>query len=605
MFPKKSTAAVKESAADRRDALAKQAQQRRNIRETIESIAIAFILAFLFRTFEAEAFVIPTGSMAPTLQGRHKDVDCPQCDFRYKSSASSEGLESSEVDIVEATCPMCRYTMSVDPNPDPVMLGDPEVQAGMKAETFNGDRILVGKFIYEFTEPKRWDVIVFKYPGQAKTNYIKRLVGLPNEELKLHEGNVYVRPRGSQEPFEIARKPPYKIRAMMQMVHDNDYLPADYVQKNWPLRWQLWPPRVAAEAGGWSEQRELVEEDSKEKVKQHFTINGQSDQAQWIRYQHYVPTHLDWNEMQRGPLPADYPVRPQLISDFYAYNTSMTRREARSPRDDHRAPKFGLHWVGDLMLESDVEVTSAQGEILLDLVKGGRHFTATIDVATGEATLGIEGIEDFAPRTQTSVRGPGTYKLGFSNIDDELILWLNGSPIPFDQPTTYTSSGPTIPTTEDLAPAGVGSRGAAIAIEGLRIYRDIYYIADLPTSHLSALTDYTNLQDPMLENMSRLGVAQFLAEPQRWSVFGERREVKYEMAADQFFALGDNSPFSQDSRLWSGGSYNGRPLEHFVDRKLLIGKALFIYWPHSWHRVPGTSIPFPYFPNFSDMGLVR
>ena len=48
------------------------------IRETIESIAIAFVLAFLFRTFEAEAFVIPTGSMAPTLMGRHKDVICPE-----------------------------------------------------------------------------------------------------------------------------------------------------------------------------------------------------------------------------------------------------------------------------------------------------------------------------------------------------------------------------------------------------------------------------------------------------------------------------------------------------------------------------------------------
>src|SRR5438067_1059753 len=42
-----------------------------NWRETIESIVVAFVLAFLFRTFEAEAFVIPTGSMAPTLYGQH------------------------------------------------------------------------------------------------------------------------------------------------------------------------------------------------------------------------------------------------------------------------------------------------------------------------------------------------------------------------------------------------------------------------------------------------------------------------------------------------------------------------------------------------------
>src|SRR6266516_2495426 len=64
-----------------------------SVRETVESVVIAFVLAFLFRTFEAEAFVIPTGSMAPTLQGRHKDVDCPQCGYHYRVSASEEESE--------------------------------------------------------------------------------------------------------------------------------------------------------------------------------------------------------------------------------------------------------------------------------------------------------------------------------------------------------------------------------------------------------------------------------------------------------------------------------------------------------------------------------
>ena len=59
-------------------------------REAIESVVVAIILALLFRTFEAEAFVIPTGSMAPTLQGRHKDVGCPKCDYRFQAGASED-----------------------------------------------------------------------------------------------------------------------------------------------------------------------------------------------------------------------------------------------------------------------------------------------------------------------------------------------------------------------------------------------------------------------------------------------------------------------------------------------------------------------------------
>src|SRR5271166_5598375 len=73
------------------------------IRETVESVIIAFVLAFLFRTFEAEAFVLPTGSMAPTLMGKHKDLECPMCHYRYPVSASdhqNRGDRDSEVPAI-------------------------------------------------------------------------------------------------------------------------------------------------------------------------------------------------------------------------------------------------------------------------------------------------------------------------------------------------------------------------------------------------------------------------------------------------------------------------------------------------------------------------
>ena len=95
----------------------------------------------------------------------------------------------------------------------------------------------------------------------------------------------------------------------------------------------------------------------------------------------------------------------------------------------------------------------------------------------------------------------------------------------------------------------------------------------------------------------------FLSTPQLWapadrpSPFDERRDAIFSLAADQFFMLGDNSPMSEDARLWDG--------EKFVSRELLIGRALMIFWPHSFNKIPGTSIPFPYFPNFARMGFIR
>ena len=81
-------------------------------RETIESIAVAVILAFLFRAFVAEAFVIPTGSMAPTLQGRHMDVECEKCHYQYRTGASIENEGNGQV--YATTCPLCRFTMELE-----------------------------------------------------------------------------------------------------------------------------------------------------------------------------------------------------------------------------------------------------------------------------------------------------------------------------------------------------------------------------------------------------------------------------------------------------------------------------------------------------------
>src|SRR5262245_16585694 len=116
MAPKKSFAPppVKETAPD--DDSSAPGGQFAVLRETIESIVVAFVLAFFIRTFEAEAFVIPTGSMSPSLQGRHKDVLCSECGRRFLTTASTEDPEEAsrrggfidprDAEVVGGMCPM-------------------------------------------------------------------------------------------------------------------------------------------------------------------------------------------------------------------------------------------------------------------------------------------------------------------------------------------------------------------------------------------------------------------------------------------------------------------------------------------------------------------
>src|SRR5882762_4594404 len=61
-----------------------------SVKETLESILVAFILAFIFRAFVVEAFVIPTGSMAPTLLGAHMRFRCEDCGYQFDVNYPSE-----------------------------------------------------------------------------------------------------------------------------------------------------------------------------------------------------------------------------------------------------------------------------------------------------------------------------------------------------------------------------------------------------------------------------------------------------------------------------------------------------------------------------------
>jgi signal peptidase I len=123
--------------------------RKSTLREYSESIGVAVAIALLLRAFVVEAFQIPSGSMIPTLEV--------------------------------------------------------------------GDHIFVSKFSYGLTipftntkvaqlgEPKRGDIIVFKYPLDPSTDYIKRVVGLPGDALEIRDNELYV--NGHAVPRERVPRP--------------------------------------------------------------------------------------------------------------------------------------------------------------------------------------------------------------------------------------------------------------------------------------------------------------------------------------------------------------------------------------------------------------
>ncbi len=135
----------------------------------------------------------------------------------------------------------------------------------------------------------------------------------------------------------------------------------------------------------------------------------------------------------------------------------------------------------------------------------------------------------------------------------------------------------------------------------IRLLRDLYYIADKYPSMNEPLADY-EFNNGYVGPATAKEIDFLLSEPGRWAVFTDipKEEVEFELGEGEFLALGDNSGESRDSRLWDGEGIGPE-----VPRDLLIGKALFIYWPHSQNRIPGTNIPFPFFPNFKRMWVIR
>jgi signal peptidase I len=604
------------------------------MRETIEQIVIAFILAFVFRTFAAEPFVIPTGSMAPTLFGRHKEFECIECGFQNVIGASDEipkesTLLNPRARIESAACQNCRAINYV-----------------RDELAHTGDRILVTKYPYELGEPERFDVFVFKYPEEPITNFIKRLIGLPGEYIRILNGDVYRRlPTGE---FEILRKEPHTQRAIQIPVYDDDFPPQRLLEKGWPERWAAMSYTGVAGLDGWNDSTDGFEQDAEART---FQLNTSSPEWQWLRYRNYESGSEEWRALDRGD---PFTIQARMIGDFCGYNATLVnelyiavaddgykiiegieridatveqivaqatrgpdsrktqvliQREAAGAQSDvadlERAllaagltseqvtpvgpspgPSpgidWGLFWVGDLTVNFtlDVESVEQNGALLLELVEGVYHYRCEVDLSTGQARLYSINVQNDSEEelalgeSETDLSGTGSHSVSFANVDSRICLWIDDDLIEFGEAASYDTNeltGNDFPTNADLTPVGIAVRGATAEVSHLLLERDIYYRSD---GYMEDRSQQHGVK------MAERELSRLMARPFEWgNAYDEFRRdgllgiLDIQVGPRHYLALGDNSPRSGDSRYWADE-------DRTVARELLVGKAFWVYWPH-------------------------
>ena len=94
----------------------------------------------------------------------------------------------------------------------PVIAAPVYVDSGSMEPTLHGckgcvdDRVLINKFVYDFSEPKRGDIVLFEDPAGSKKDLIKRIIGLPGDTIALQNGVLYLNGEPRDEPY-VAEQP--------------------------------------------------------------------------------------------------------------------------------------------------------------------------------------------------------------------------------------------------------------------------------------------------------------------------------------------------------------------------------------------------------------
>ncbi len=499
-----------------------------SLKETLISIVIAFALALVGRSYVIEPFVIPTGSMAPTLNGAHMRFHSPESGFEWAVNPRDESSAR------QTPLPVQGARRSGDP----IVVRDPVTGAEMRRfdEPLRaGDRILVLKYLYSVREPKRYDVVVFKNPENPQENFIKRLLGLPGEEILIADGDLFTRRPGASEPTDRA----WRVQRKPRRVQNDVW---------WPVfSSEFTPVSGAAFAEPWLAP---------------WSGEGWDTAGPVYRAAGAEPGELVWDAL-------NWP-----ITDDTPYNQTREGRHGRIARFP----------VADVRLRAGVEPDSDGLRVIATIIARSHEYQGVVEAGTATVRmrpLGETSWTTLATGQAPTLRPGRATPVEFIHVDQSLELRVGGRRAAFgvyewtpeERLRHALRDGVDLTRGLPLASPGVYGEtrvswsftGSPVALHNVGLDRDLHWRTDISPG-------------------SDRGYAR-----------GTAPDSALLLESEQYYMCGDNSPSSRDSRLWdsvdpwvaeAAGDRVG-----VVHRDLLMGKAFFVYFPAPHQNLGPIPVP--------------
>ncbi|MFT7665166.1 MAG: signal peptidase I, partial [Planctomycetota bacterium] len=400
----------------------------------------------------------------------------------------------------------------------------------------------VDKFSFSMRDPERWEVVVFKHPIERSRNMVKRLVGLPGEEIRIEHGDLWVR-RSDSEDWVIPNRSRDVQDEMWKAIDRDDPSLSSWRVQSGGARWKLTKREIEAREDG--------------------TVRFLAD-------------------------------KPSITNGYSHGYPDAVRQDSTT--------RFSTKPVGDLRVQADFEALAGCEEFVAIIVEGDfkYRFTFPGPAAESNASPNIEvlsladGLQlAYVSAEPWKLSAGSTVNIAAQNLDNHLSLEVDGE-------TLCELAIEPVAIQNSFVELDVTGTGADLS--DVQVFRDVYYLKGLTSGESTAIAEshYFMMGD---NTQASADSREWLAVTYEWkdadgqlqTLTGNYRAqgenpskgTDLEGNAVQFL----RNQWGDRVQLPEGARQVSRIRQPTVPRDLIRGRALAVFWPfkpsmgiwrHSW-----------------------